>query len=177
MNKNNNLIIEDEQVEKGALYNYSLEEAQDKISAILSDYYNQDIDLNNDFQVYPYDYENGSSAYIYVSDETSVAIELGIVKEKLSIILLKTYSEDQNSLEDMREIFSIIVNDMTMDSIDTVEIEEIEKRKDDKNGNAVRYYRNNNIYILGGEEGNLTYYQVSASLEENANELGAQDIN
>lgn len=179
VNDNKNIIVENERVKMGALYNYSLGEAQDKISAILSDYYNQDIDLKHDFQVNPYDNGEGSIAYTYFSDEFSFAIELGVMDEKLSSILLKTYSEDQSGLEDIRGLFSIIVNNMTMDSIDTVEIEEIENETDDKNGNVVYYYRNNNLYIFGAEsnQGMLTYYSVSASLEENANELGAQDIN
>ena len=177
--ENKNVIVENERVKMGALYNYSFEETQDKISTILSDYYNQDIDLNDDFQVNPYEDEDGSMAYTYFSDEFSFAIELGVMDEKLSFILLKTYSEDQSGLEDIRGLFSIIVNNMTMDSIDTVEIEEIENGTGDKNGNVVYYYRNNNLYIFGAEsnQGMLTYYLVGASLEENANELGAQDIN
>ncbi len=178
-NENETVIVENKDVKLGALYNYSFEEAQSKISAILSDYYNQDIDLKNDSRSIPYDNGDGRIAYTYILDEFSLAIELGFMDENLSGVLLKTYSENQSGIEDIQGLFSMIINSMTIDSIDIAEIEEIEDSTDNDNSDLTYYYRNNNLYILGGEsnEGAVTYYSVDASLEENADELGAQHIN
>lgn len=176
-------LIKNENCPYGATYNFSLEEAKDKTSKILSNYYNTEIDLNQ-IEETTQEYLNDGMCYMYtveVPQGYSFAIQFTVYDDKVSDIMIKagvTAMEEMTSqteiLEDVPKLFSKIVSGMTDDKLS---VDDIQSAIEAGNTN---YYRNGNAYgICKMQEYSalkMYNYDVSACTEEKAEEAGCLDL-
>lgn len=180
--KSDDVLIKNNDALHGALYNYSLEEAKNKINTILSDYYNCDMDLNQ-FKVNDDSVDNVEGATVYnyyttLPQGNEFGVELTIYDNKLLDLHVKTEATVGNGfseLKDIQEIFSEIVSNMTDDELS---VEEMKSVVTAGNTNA-HYYRNGNMYVIGRmwqASPPIFYYSTTACTNEKAKEAGCLDL-
>jgi RNA polymerase subunit RPABC4/transcription elongation factor Spt4 len=176
----------------GAVYNYDLEEAKDKVNTILSDYFGEVVNLDTDFKVYSDEDNDGVIAYVY--DMSSwcgygMAIEFMTLDEgkegadeELVGVGVKGKREgnkdpsERASFVPLQEIFVDIVSEFTDAGLTMSDMEDmVALRASDI------YYSDNNLYDIFGVypeiDDDAYVCSVKASTESYAKSMEAKEAN
>ena len=173
----NKKVIKCESAPYKAAYNYDYEETVEIVNEIFTEYYGQEIDIEKDFSLYEETWDYNITSYTYSNKEMGIGVELlftedgklnGFVTKMTELQALTESSENYNSpyVEDKSKalsaqaLFSMMVNEMTDDKLETDEIKSI--LQSEYKGKF--WYRNNNRYKLGVSREDVIAYMTTADL-------------
>lgn len=173
----NKKVIKCESARYKAAYNYNYEETVEIVNEIFTEYYGTEIDIEKDFSVKEQTTDDKLNGYTYTNRERGIGVDLLFTEDgKLCAFATKMfglqavtevlenynspYVEDKSKALSAQALFSMMVNEMTDDKLETDEIKSI--LQSEYKGKF--WFRNNNRYILGVSEGDVTGYITQADL-------------
>lgn len=164
----NSVIIEDNGMDSGALYNCDIDEARDKANEALDKVMN--MSLEDDFEESISEDET-TQYYLYSSDDgIHIQFHIDSLSEKLYTyeVYIDVNVFDLDTLGVGQELFVSMANEISDDDLTIEMVKGVVKSGLVNQG----YYQNNNIYVLGSSENGTMSYAAMSCTEQVADERG-----